>query len=130
MFRATGVYSTTYTHMKYSEQELPKQYNTTQCNSPKTVIFKENELPQVGLEHTIFYMDMTLIIHEMLRKTRHGNTAQQKDKATQHNSPKAGFFQRKISCLRWDSNPRPSAHLLSRQRFYQPSYHVHIDKEN
>ena len=32
---------------------------------------------------------MTLIIHEMLRKTRQGNTTQQKDKATQHNSPKA-----------------------------------------
>ena len=31
-------------------------------------------------------------------------------KATQHNSttPEEDFFQRKISCLRWDSNPRHS----------------------
>ena len=43
------------------------------------------------------YMYMTLIIHEMLRKTRQGNTTQQKDKATQHNSPKAVIFQRKLA---------------------------------
>ena len=30
-------------------------------------------------------------------------------KAKQHNSPKTVIFQRKIGCLRWDSNPRPSA---------------------
>ena len=40
---------------------------------------------------------MTSVIHEMLRKTRQGNTTQQKDKATQHNSPKAVIFQRKNS---------------------------------
>ena len=34
-------------------------------------------------------VDMTLIIHEMLRKTRQGKATQQKDKATQHNSPNA-----------------------------------------
>ena len=28
---------------------------------------------------------------------------------TQHNSPKTVIFQRKIGCLGWDSNPRPSA---------------------
>ena len=33
---------------------------------------------------------MTLIIHEMLRKK--GNATQQKDKATQHNSPKVVIF--------------------------------------
>ena len=33
--------------------------------------------------------NMIFIIHEMLIKTRQGNTTQQKDKATQHNSPKA-----------------------------------------
>ena len=37
--------------------------------------------------------DMTLIIHEMLRKK--GNATQQKDKATQHNSPKVVIFRRK-----------------------------------
>ena len=47
-----------------------------------------------------------LVIHEMLRKTKQGNTTQQKDKATQHNSPKAVIFRIKISCLRWDSNPQ------------------------
>ena len=40
--------------------------------------------------------------------TRQSNTTQQKDKATQHNLPKAVFFKEK-SCLGWDSNPRPSA---------------------
>ena len=50
-----------------------------------------------------------LIIHEMLRdKDRQGNTTQQKDKATKHNSAKAVIPQRK-NCLGWDSNPRPSA---------------------
>ena len=38
---------------------------------------------------TSFSIIQTVIIHEMLRKTRQGNTTQQKDKATQHNSPKA-----------------------------------------
>ena len=33
--------------------------------------------------------------HEMLRKTRQGNTTQQKDKATQQNSPKAVIFSKK-----------------------------------
>ena len=28
---------------------------------------------------------------------------------TQHNSPETVVFQRKIGCLGWDSNPRPSA---------------------
>ena len=33
----------------------PKQCNTTQCNSPKTVIFqRKNELPQVGLNPATF----------------------------------------------------------------------------
>ena len=36
-------------------------------------------------------------------------TTQQKGKATQHNSPETVIFQRKIGCLGWDSNPRPSA---------------------
>ena len=32
-------------------KRLPKQCNTTQCNSPKTVIFqRKNELPQAGFE--------------------------------------------------------------------------------
>ena len=43
-----------------------------------------------------------LIIQEMLRSKKQGNTTQQKDKATQHNLPKAVIFQRKNSCLRWD----------------------------
>ena len=39
-----------------------------------------------------------LIIHEMLRKKeRQGNTTQPKDKATQHNLPKAVIFQRKTA---------------------------------
>ena len=40
---------------------------------------------------------MILIIHEMLRKTRQGNTTQQKDKATQHNTtrPKKLFSKKK-----------------------------------
>ena len=38
---------------------------------------------------------MTSIIYEMLRKTRQGNTTQQKEKATQYIPPKVG--QRKIS---------------------------------
>ena len=40
---------------------------------------------------------MTLVIHEMLRKTRQGNTTQQKDKATQHNWPKQLFFKEKLA---------------------------------
>ena len=36
-------------------------------------------------------------------------TKQQKGKAIQHNSPETVIFQRKIGCLGWDSNPRPSA---------------------
>ena len=40
---------------------------------------------------------MTLVIHEMLRKTRQGNTTQQKDKATQHNLPKAVIFKKKLA---------------------------------
>ena len=38
-------------------------------------------------------------LHEMLKKTRQGNTTQQKYKATQHNSPKAVIFQRKLAVL-------------------------------
>ena len=43
------------------------------------------------------------------KKGKATTTTQQKGKATQHNSPKTVIFQRKIGCLRWDSNPRPSA---------------------
>ena len=57
---------------------------------------------------TLIGIYMTLVIYEMLRKTRQGNTTQQKDKATQHNLPRAVTFQRKISCLGWDSNPQHS----------------------
>ena len=68
----------------------------------------QNILCETLIAHRPDKQDLTLIIHEMLRKTRQGNTTQQKDKATQHNSPKAIIFQRKISCLGWDLNPRPS----------------------
>ena len=53
----------------------------------------------------------------MLReKERQGNTTQQKDKATQHNSPKAVSFQRK-NCFGWDS--------------YQLSYyHVYVSSNS
>ena len=53
---------------------------------------------------------MTLIIHGMLRNTRQVNTMQQKDKATQHSSPKAVIFKEKIG---WDSNPQQSHSLAS-----------------
>ena len=36
-------------------------------------------------------------------------TPQQKGKVTQHSLPETVIFQRKISWLGWDSNPRPSA---------------------
>ena len=50
---------THYNHMDINEnnqtKRLPKQYNTTQCDSAKTVIFQEkNEVPQVGLKPTKF----------------------------------------------------------------------------
>ena len=49
----------------------------------------------LGFMHVHMQIEyMTLIIHEMLRRP---------DKAIQHNSPKAVIFQRKSSCLGWDS---------------------------
>ena len=37
------------------------------------------------------------------------NTTERQSNTTQHNSPETVIFQRKIGCLGWDSNPRPSA---------------------
>ena len=48
-------------------------------------------------------------IKEILRRQGNNNNKQQKGKGTQHNSPETVIFQRKIGCLGWDSNPRPSA---------------------
>ena len=46
-------------------------------------------------KYLYIYMYMTLIIHEILRKTRQGNTTQQKDKETHHNSLQSSYFSRK-----------------------------------
>ena len=59
-------------------------------------------IPHLHNHMHVNYIHDFLIIHEMLRKK--GKATQQKDKATQHHSPKAVFFKEK-SCLRWDSNP-------------------------
>ena len=71
------------------------------------------------MDRTCTYMYMTLIIHEMLRKTRQVNTTQQKDKATQHNLPKQIFFQEKLAA---SGGTQTHDHPLSRQHSNYLSY--------
>jgi hypothetical protein len=55
------------------------------------------------------WMVFVLIIGPKVRKYTKTLTLE-KDKAKQHKpNPKAVIFQRKMSCLMWDSNPRHSA---------------------
>ena len=61
-----------------------------------------------AIVHTYMYMTF-LIIHEVLRR---------KDKATQHNSPKAVFFKEKAASGGTRTHDRP----LARRRSYQLSY--------
>ena len=81
---------------------------------------------------TVKYMyTLAFIIHEMLRKERQGNTTQQKDKATQHNSPKTVIFQRKK--LPWVGlKPTTKASLLPtklpRQLSWLGSSHIYNTK--
>ena len=61
------------------------------------------------------------------QKDRQGNTTQQKEKATQHNSSKAVIF----SCLGWDLNLRPSAvhackYVDHTQNCWFITYSVHL----
>ena len=56
----------------------------------------------------------------MLRKTRQGNTTQQKDEATQHNSCKAVIFPNKKLAV--SGGTQIHDHPLSRRRSYQLSY--------
>ena len=44
------------------------------------------------------YMYMTLIIHDMLKKTRQVNTTQQKDRETQRNTTQLVHVQRSVVC--------------------------------
>ena len=75
------------------------QYPIAHAQASNGAVLAEKQTTQ----HTRYSYVHDLIIHEMLReKERQGNTTQQKDKATQHNSPKAVIFQRK-NCLGWDT---------------------------
>ena len=75
------------THSKQSRRGHPIHFPITDFN-PVEKYLKELEVRN---------STMTSIINEKLRKKgkKQHNTTQQKDKATQHNSPKAGIFQRK-----------------------------------
>ena len=55
------------------------------------------------------YTYMTLVIHEMIRKTRQDTQHDRKTKKCHTTHPKQLIFN---SCLGWDSNPRPSAFLV------------------
>ena len=75
------------------------------------------ELPQLGYicEMTVYSEPNATACFYMNNQSKRcwerqgNNKKQQKGKATQHNSPETVIFQRKIGCLGWDSNPRPSA---------------------
>ena len=66
---------------------------------------------------------------EMLRKKDKAMyTTQLKDKATQHTQG-SHFFQRKMSCLRWDLNPRHSMNALPTELPKQLSWLLHIQSK-
>ena len=90
-------------------------YVRVQCTSVHTFF----HVQCTSALYTCTYMYRTLIIHEMLRKTRQGNTTQQKDTATQHNSSKAVRLAVKLAA---SGGTRTHYRQLSRRRSYQLSY--------
>ena len=116
------LHSHVYVHAYYKQPDSARQLGSNHSGTSQQGLKKKQFYKNCTIHSTITIGGKKHCLHwslkrynheqslqEMLRKKGKATTTQQKGKATQHNSPETVIFQRKIGCLGWDSNPRPSA---------------------